>query len=333
MNDDGYRLCAHRDLGDMARQLTDLSRRVFGRYDGVLVPSEAHRLWYARRPGMDGMLSTAVVRDGQVVAGAFVTVADVRLGGTLRRTGIIDTVMTHPDHRRRGLARRVLEAAVDGMRARGLEAGLLYTVIDSMPYRLYESLGFRGHTPVCYMRRIQPIATGRDLPVARRADAADALRLRAFMDAHFGGHDGYLPMDEALWRWRKLNRPPELPAQVWYLETGGRVCGCVTLCPAPVVGHDEESWVITDLALEDAGDAPAVGALNALLDAIPAGAEVLTLCPRVERDLLRTLAMCGFEAVGEDEAGMVLPLSPAVESALSTPPPRWYVAVESAIGV
>jgi GNAT superfamily N-acetyltransferase len=331
-----YEIRTHDALGDMTAQLTDLARLAFGSYDGVLEPSEAHRRWYARRPGMDGALSTAVVCGDQVVASVFVTVADMRLGGELRRTGLVDTVMTHPDHRRRGLARRALEAAIAGMRCRGLEASLLYTVVDSMPYRLYQALGYRAHARVRYLRRIQPEGHAKRLPSALQIgvqhDEQHDARLRGFLNDCFAAHDGYLPLDEALWRWRKVDRPPELPADVWAAEEGGRVLGCVTYCSAPVVGHTGAAWVMTDLAVaNDARSGDSV--LKALLAAVPPGTELLTVCPLVEEDTARLLFNAGFTVAGEDESGMVLPLTAAVEDALAAPPRRWHVAVESAIGV
>ncbi len=138
---------------DLARQAHELTQLAISSYQGVLEPSLAHTAWYLRRPGMDGELSQAVLYRGRMVASLFITVAMVRLGGELVRAGLIDTVITHPDHRRRGLARRLLEEAIEAMRARGLAASLLYTVPGPVPYELYRSLGFRPHAEVAYLRR------------------------------------------------------------------------------------------------------------------------------------------------------------------------------------
>ncbi len=155
-----YTLVPHRAIGHLAEQIYALTRLAFGSYAGVLVPSPEHRDWYVRRPGMDADLSVAVLCEGRLVSNVFVTVAALRLGGGLLPAGIVDTVMTHPAHRRQGLARWALETAIAGMRDRGLAASLLYTVAGSMPAALYGSLGYRAQAPVRYYRAL-PGAHGR----------------------------------------------------------------------------------------------------------------------------------------------------------------------------
>lgn len=56
--------------------------------------------------------------------------------------GVIGTVMTREDYRRRGLARLVMEAALDWMRGRGVRSVLLDATEDGRP--LYFRLGFVG---------------------------------------------------------------------------------------------------------------------------------------------------------------------------------------------
>ena len=97
----GYHTRAHRHLGDLAEGIYGLAALAFGQYPGVLRPSRAHRQWYVCRPGMDRDLSRAALYGEQLVGNVFVTRTMMWLGGTLCDVGIIDTVMTHPDHRRR----------------------------------------------------------------------------------------------------------------------------------------------------------------------------------------------------------------------------------------
>lgn len=56
--------------------------------------------------------------------------------------GVIGTVMTREDYRRRGLARLVMEAALDWMRGRGVRSVLLDATEEGRP--LYFRLGFVG---------------------------------------------------------------------------------------------------------------------------------------------------------------------------------------------
>jgi GNAT superfamily N-acetyltransferase len=326
---EGYTVRSHAAVGELATQVYDLAHLAFGSYAGVLRPSAAHRAWYVRRPGMDAGLSLAALQRDHLVASVFVTVVSMRLGGRLQPVGVVDTVMTHPAHRGRGLARRLLGEAIAGMRARGLAASLLYTVADSMPYRFYQTLGYRPHAPVRYLRRVHP-ATAAPALAAYRAGPADQAQIVAFLNVHFSGHDGYVPIDDGLWRWRRVERPGALPAETYCVARNGRLLGCLTLCRAPIVGAGPASYVLTDLALALKVDAQS--ALEALLGAVPGGAEVLTLSPRCHDEANRVLSAAGFVETGT-EVAMVLPLDRQAEGDLTRPPQRWYVLVESVIGV
>ncbi len=325
-----YRICPQAELDDLPARLHALNELTFGSYPGVIVPSPAFMRWYCERPGMDRELSLVALAGEELVASVFVTVVPLRLGGELRPTGIVDTVMTHPEHRRRGLARRLLSEAVHGMRARGLGASLLYTVPGSAGYHLYLSLGYRPHAPAHYWRRTQPMAGWRAL-VLRRADMRDSARLAAFLNTHFAGHDGHVSLDGDLWRWHKVERPAELPASVYYVEAGGSLQGCVTVCRASITGSPHgASYILADLAI--APGTGALGVLESLLSTIPAGADVMTLAAHADASTVGLLSGAGFQAQA-GEVGMVLALAPEAERALATPPERWYVLAESVIGV
>jgi ribosomal protein S18 acetylase RimI-like enzyme len=65
------------------------------------------------------------------------------------RTGILEPVGTHPDHRRRGLARAACLFTLRQLRAAGAEIGLVGSRGDlayPVPTLLYESIGFRELT-------------------------------------------------------------------------------------------------------------------------------------------------------------------------------------------
>lgn len=55
--------------------------------------------------------------------------------------GYIMNVWTHPDHRRRGLARRLMEAAISEARSRQIKVTALHASDDGRA--LYEQLGYR----------------------------------------------------------------------------------------------------------------------------------------------------------------------------------------------
>lgn len=60
---------------------------------------------------------------------------------------VIGHVFTSPDHRKQGIARILLQAAMDDARTEGFEVVCLNTEFESMPWRLYESIGFEGICP------------------------------------------------------------------------------------------------------------------------------------------------------------------------------------------
>ncbi len=329
-----YTLVPHRAIGHLAEQIYALTRLAFGSYAGVLVPSPEHRDWYVRRPGMDADLSVAVLCEGRLVSNVFVTVAAVRLGGGLLPAGIVDTVMTHPAHRRQGLARWALETAIAGMRDRGLAASLLYTVAGSMPAALYGSLGYRAQAPVRYYRAL-PGAHGRPAggEHARRLDPGEYEAARQFIDACLARCDGSVPLDEALWRWRRLDRPTTLPAELWGVAGPGGWAGCAALCRAPIVtadGGQELCGVFTDLALAPGADLPRV--LGALLAAVPDGAEARALAAEADASLCAACEGLGL-AVAATETAMVLPLNAVAQAALAGPQRPWAPLAESIIGV
>jgi len=327
-----YDIVPHSRLHSLAEQIYDLAALAFGTYPGVLVPSRAHRDWYVRRPGMDASLSRAALCGDRLVASLFVTVAPVRLGGGVEPVGIVDTVMTHPEHRRRGLARRLLTEAIAGMRFRGLAASLLYTVDGSMPYRFYRGLGYRPYAPVRYCRRpgiprgavpdsgLRPMRPGED----------DAVR--DLLNAAYARHEGYVPLDVPLWRWRKVERPPELAATVWVLEGADGLLGSVTTCRAPIVtdSGSASACVLSDLVPAPAVDPGAV--LPRLLGAAPAHLEARMLAASGGGGLERALSSAGW-APEATEVAMVLPLCREADRWLSEPPRLWYPLVESIIGL
>jgi ribosomal protein S18 acetylase RimI-like enzyme len=58
------------------------------------------------------------------------------------RIGEFEPVGTHPDHRRRGLARAVCRAGLRGLHAAGAETAVVYSVAGSQAESLYSGLGF-----------------------------------------------------------------------------------------------------------------------------------------------------------------------------------------------
>ena len=88
---------------------------------------------------MDPRLCQAALAGDELVSSVLVTLASMWLAGGAVQCGIIDEVMTHPDHRRRGLARALIDRALEAMVSAGAELSLLYTLETnpaSAPQRL-----------------------------------------------------------------------------------------------------------------------------------------------------------------------------------------------------
>lgn len=76
--------------------------------------------------------------------GRFAAAVTISRQGSDAQRWYIANVATHPDYRGRGLARMLVGAALDRIRAQGGRYVLLHVRADNEPaYRLYRSLGFR----------------------------------------------------------------------------------------------------------------------------------------------------------------------------------------------
>lgn len=106
--------------------------------------------WVANRLARDEYLAWLAEDDGgRVVGGAGLWLMDwpPHLVGREARRGNLLNVYVEPAHRRRGLARRLTEAALAWCRAEGLEVVILHASDYGRP--LYAALGF---TPTNEMR-------------------------------------------------------------------------------------------------------------------------------------------------------------------------------------
>jgi GNAT superfamily N-acetyltransferase len=72
----------------------------------------------------------------------------------------IGVVITHPDHQRQGLARKMMIAAIDYLRGRGAQCIMLDA--SKMGYPLYDSMGFRSLYKVEIYQGDAPLIVGSD---------------------------------------------------------------------------------------------------------------------------------------------------------------------------
>jgi GNAT superfamily N-acetyltransferase len=131
-----HRVAMFRDMGT-AMDADDLARH-FRSWLAEMLPQGTYRGWVVEAP-RDGAGSGVP----EVVAGAGITVlpwppGPQFPGGTL---AFVYNMYTEPPHRRRGLARMVMEAIHAWCRETGIPAAALNSSVEGQP--LYESLGYR----------------------------------------------------------------------------------------------------------------------------------------------------------------------------------------------
>ncbi len=314
---------------ELLSQLAELKALCFSTFEGVACPSLAATRWYLARPGLDPALGRVALAGGRLVGNVYVTRLAFPLGGRALRVGMIDTVMTHPDHRQQGIARRMLGAVLGELEARELDAAALYTAPGSVPYGLYARLGFLPHRRSVIWRREQR----GDAPagiLARALDPGEQEPARELVNRFNAERDGFVTVDEALWRWRKWERPAERPARVLGAWQGDRLVGTATLCPLEVVtsGRPERCTYLVDLGLEPGLEAEALRALLAAEMGLP----LLVLAGEDDAPLAALLQAEGF-VPAPGEVSMVYPLTDAARAALGGPGRPWYALIESVVGV
>lgn len=105
---------------------------------------EAFRPWLIRMMHAGEYLTWfAISEDGSIAAGLGLWLMDWpphMIGPGARRANILN-VYTSPEHRRQGLARRLMETSLEWCRAHSIRAVILHSSEEGRP--LYQSLGFR----------------------------------------------------------------------------------------------------------------------------------------------------------------------------------------------
>ncbi len=312
-------------------RLGRLTAIAFAAFAGVVQPSPAKTAWYLARPGMDRDLSGVIVHAGEIVSSVYVTRLRFAVGGEPRQMAMIDTVITHPDFRRRGMARRLLQRALDGARAAGLDGVSLYTVPQTLPFAIYTRLGFHPYRQsIVWMEK-----DGASLPpgaaTARSIRSEEETAVRELVNRCHAGHDGFVPLDDALWRWRKRQRPAHMPADVRTVWDGDRLVGTATLCPVELISAagPARHVYLTDLGFADtAGEA----VLPSLLSPRASQDRYISLAGENDAALAALFSRLGFTAT-TGEMCLIHSLREPLQRALALPTHPWYVLPESVVGV
>ncbi|MEN6401246.1 MAG: GNAT family N-acetyltransferase [Armatimonadia bacterium] len=319
-----YRLVTHREVPRLPEQLASLSNLAFSEYEGAPEVDAAFCDWYGRRPGSSLDVCVGALYGDTLVANVLVAIQEVNVGGEFIRCGIVDTVATHPEHRKHGLAHRLMDMAHEIMRQHRAEAAVLYTNPENHPYHFYGRLGYVTRTRAGMLTGERPTAQ-RAYQVRPMGEGEEGT-VRDLVNARYSRYEGFARLDEALWQWHRVERPASMPAEVVVAERDGRIVGTVALAEVDVLlgGQRERVTVASDAVYPD------TDCLREML-AASKQARITALHGLVnpEKDDLEAL---GFTTqVGE--VSMVLPFSQRAQALMDQPPGPWYVMVESVVGV
>ena len=320
----GYRFVDHSQVPRLAQQLAELSNLAFAEYEGSPTVEATFIEWYLQRPGSSPRVCFAALHGDELVANVLLAIQPLMIGGEYVSCGIVDTVATHPDHRRQGLARKLMDLAHERMRREGARAAVLYTNPQNHPYSFYGRLGYYTRARAGMLTGQRPAATGSCL--VRPLREGEAATVRELVNTHYGGYEGFAPVDEALWQWHREQRPAAMPAQVVMAEREGKVVGTSALAEVQVLlaGAHKPVTVLSDTVYPDRD------CLRDLLALAPQS-DLMTL-QALDAPEREDLEQIGFvTSVGE--VSMILPFDDHVRDLMHADFRPWYVMVESVVGV
>lgn len=133
------------DLDTLVAHRREMFREMGYKVDATMESmSERFRVWLVQRMNSGDYLAWLVILpDGTIAAGAGLWLMDwpPHMIGKSARRGNIVNVYTAPDHRRKGLAKQLMQTALDWCRAHEIDTVILHASSAGRP--IYESLGFQ----------------------------------------------------------------------------------------------------------------------------------------------------------------------------------------------
>ncbi len=321
----GYELTDHSRIDDVVAQTTRLTNAAFADYEGAMEVDESWTEWYLQRPGTEPELCQVALDGDTVVAQVLVCAQPLQLGDGVLDCAIIDGVATHPEHRRQGLARQLMERAHEAMKERELAASVLYTNPEDHPYEFYRRLGYRERARGSLL--VGPRPEGNRC-AAEEVDATEhGGALRDLINDYYTGWEGFHPLDEAIWQWHRLD-PPVGPATVVAELAGSGAVSTVSFAHANLKLRTRTQAVA--VAYDMAATVMNEDQVRSLLSSAPT--EYVAMLVDNEAPERRWAESVGLQKQ-VSEVAMVLPLGREASTALEDHDPLWYVMVESVIGV
>ncbi|MFO7947842.1 MAG: GNAT family N-acetyltransferase [Armatimonadota bacterium] len=325
-----YRFVTHTDVPDRVEQVTELNAVAFAEYEGAPVLDETFTHWYLQRPGSTpGRCVAALDPDDEMVSMVLVAIQPLQIGGRVIDCGIIDSVATHPGHRRHGLARRLMEMAHDIMQGDGADAAVLYTDPNNYPYEFYQSLGYQTRAMCQLMRGSRRQKRGGvGLQLMHRPCSGDVAEL---LDEFYADHEGYARMDGDVFTWHKIERPEGMEVAVLTARIGEDLAATCTYAEIELLLQGSRLAVAT---ISDFAYRPELcdgaEALKSMLAVAPQD-RLVSICDE-EDPLAELYKQMGFTPE-VNEVAMILPFTNAADQAVAGDGGPWYPMVESIIGV
>lgn len=306
------------------------------------------RVWrwrYWGMPGFDSGGAIAAVSGGRVVGTVMATHRRLRLDRWVK-FGVIDDVATLPECRGKGVARRMMEEALQFMESRGAEATLLYADPKGVARNLYLDLGYRDlHLFGAWVRPLGGGLLAHWLASALRlkpglrervvAPSPDGIRLcnPREMETYVEALErascslaGFPEMENGLWEWMRARNPtrPRVLALGWPPRSG---CTLSPLRVALLAGAETEGVWLGDFFSGDGSDPLAGAVALARRNGFAFVGALASPLDRVRVDLLRKN---GF-VTGFSGTMMVKPFRDLDLRPFARRP--WHPMVESGIGL
>jgi predicted N-acetyltransferase YhbS len=231
----------------------DVATRAFSEYEPIaplFSPEFFHYLW--TMPGIDRDLLLCARAGEKVVGQTFVFPRKVRLGGNVLDVGTVAVVATHPDFKRKGIARALMKTAMKTAEEKGFHGLILFTNPPWNAYVLYESLGFKTfYTSNLHMKVLDAkvIARAMGVPilapfmklksgikekplpkgfVVRKYEEGDRPGCVTMTNEYARGFDYAEEISDESWKWWQESISEKMNPKSYVLEENGALVGAIS---------------------------------------------------------------------------------------------------------
>jgi len=129
---------------DEVNQICELFEICFGQGGIAPTRSKEEYVWrYFERPKNDDDAVFLVLDDNKIISHVALTFSEMYFGNEKLLIGSIDDVMTHPQYRRKGFAKKLMECAIEYSKSENTDGMILITSLNSIAYKLYRKLEFQ----------------------------------------------------------------------------------------------------------------------------------------------------------------------------------------------